>query len=161
MAEIYNQRYISKLKKNRAYLSAAFFVLVFLMVCAYILSIVLLSIQALSIVIAAAGVLGLAAFYILLICPLSAVLKVVREAQAGLKNKEKMYFEGYGEEQLKDGVYYVVMKVKVPCDDCRSQERELLVQKGLEPALARGEAFMANTFQRVLLGYEKISAENP
>ena len=66
-----------------------------------------------------------------------------------------MYFEEYGEEQLKDGVYYVVMKVEASDEEGRSQERELLVQKGLEPALVRGEASTANTFQRVLLGYEK------
>ena len=161
MTEIYNQQYISKLKKNRAYLSAAFFVLACIMVAAYILSIVLLNIQAVSIVIAVVGVLGLAAFYILLICPLSAVLKAVGEAKAGLKNEENMYFEEYVEEQLKDGVYYVVMKVEAPDEEGRGQERELLVQKGLEPALVRGEAFVADTFQRVLLGYEKISAENP
>ena len=161
MTEIYNQQYISKLKRNRAYLSAAFFVLACLMAAAYVLSIVLLNIQAVSIAIAAVGVLGLAVFYILLIGPLSAVLKAVKEAQSGLKNEEKMYFEEYGEEQLKDGVYYVVMKVEASDEEGRSQERELLVQKGLEPALVRGEAFMANTFQRVLLGCEKTSAGNP
>lgn len=161
MTEIYNQQYISKLKRNRAYLSAAFFVLACLMAAAYVLSIVLLNIQGVSIAIAVVGVLGLAVFYILLIGPLSAVLKTVKEAQNGLKNEEKMYFEEYGEEQLKDGVYYLVMKVEAPNEEGRSQERELLVQKGLEPALNRGEAFMANTFQRVLLGYEKTSAGNP
>ena len=52
------------------------------------------------------------------------------------------------------------MKAEV-LEDGRAQERDLLVQKGLEPEMVRGEGFMGNTFQRVLLGYEKLGAENP
>ena len=160
MTELYNDGYISKLKKNHAYFSAAFFVLTAVWIAVYVLSILSLGSLAVSIIIAVAGVLGLAVFYILLVAPSSAILKAVKEAAEGLKNTEKMVFLEYGEEQLKNGVYYRVMKAEV-LEDGRAQERDLLVQKGLEPEMVRGEGFMGNTFQRVLLRYEKLGAENP
>ena len=63
---------------------------------------------------------------------------------------------------LKDGVYYVVMKVEAPNEEGAQPGTGTAGSKGgWRPALVRGEAFMANTFQRVLLGYEKTSAGNP
>lgn len=161
MTNLYEQQYISRLKKNRTALTAAFFVLCALWAAAYILSITIINSLAVSLIIAAAGVLWLAVFYILLICPISAVIKALREADSGLKNEERMNFIEYGDEQLKGGVYYIAVKVSVPDEHGRAQERELLVQKGLEPNLIRGESFIGRTFQRVLLGYEKNGAENP
>ena len=75
MTNLYEQQYISRLKKNRTALTAAFFVLCALWAAAYILSITIINSLAVSLIIAAAGVLGLAVFYILLICPISAVIK--------------------------------------------------------------------------------------
>ncbi len=56
------------------------------------LSILSLGSLAVSIIIAVAGVLGLAVFYILLVAPSSAILKAVKEAAEGLKIRENGFF---------------------------------------------------------------------
>ena len=56
------------------------------------LSILSLGSLAVSIIIAVAGVLGLAVFYILLVAPSSAILKAVKEAAEGLKKYGEKWF---------------------------------------------------------------------
>lgn len=158
MTELYGKEYISKLKKDRALKLAAFFVYLAAAAALYVLSIVFLKNELISMLIAVLGVLALSVIYILTVCPRSAQLSAYKEVAAGLKTQEEMRFESYGGEQLKNGVYYVTMVVTVNDEDGRAQVRELLVEKGLRPEFTRGEVFAGVTFQRVLQGYRRLGS---
>ncbi len=160
MTELYSKEYISKLKKDRALKLAAFFVYLAAAAALYVLSIVFLKNELISMLTAVLGVLTLSLLYILTVCPRSAQLSAYKEAAAGLKNQEEMRFESYGGEQLKNGVYYVTMVVAVNDEEGRIQVRELLVEKGLQPDFYKGEIFMGVTFQRVLQGYQRLGTQN-
>lgn len=160
MIELYSQEYISKLKKDRAIKMAAFFVHMAAVAALYVLSIMLYKNELISMLIAVLGVLLLSVVYILTVSPRSAQLSAYKEAAAGLKNQEEMRFEGYGGEQLKNGVYYVTMVAAVKDEEGREQIRELLVEKELRPEFKEGELFMGATFQRILQGYQRLDAQS-